>query len=170
MTKIGNPGIGMVWTCLRNVRTPIKGKLSPLNGQDIWELGNVTVPADQELEEVNWKLVPVLRQPDQEHIKAVFTSDLALGYCKMQNVGAIPEATVPPQYGVRYVTVTSTIAESVLSEAAMATPEPQGSGVALSPSTTRSIANPSDMTSGASIPTQSRSTTAPIGIPKHRKA
>jgi hypothetical protein len=109
MTPIGNPQIGMVWTCMRNVKSPIKGILSPVDGRNIWELGNATTPKENRAQDGSfWRLVPSFRKPDQNHIKEAFASDLALGYCKLIDE-ALPPATPTQQYGVRYVTVTSTI-------------------------------------------------------------
>jgi hypothetical protein len=112
MTPIGNPQIGMVWTCMRNVKSPIKGILSPVNGRELWELGNATTSTEERSQDGSfWRLIPSLRKPDQEHIKEAFASDIALGYCKMINE-PLPLATPTQQYGVRYVTVTSTITDA----------------------------------------------------------
>lgn len=111
MTQIGNPMIGMVWTCLRDVRTPIKGKLSPVNGQDIWEFGNATSSVDPEtLDNTLWKLVPALYNLEQNFARELFPSDLALGYCKVVEELMQPETT-SVEYGIRYITITSTLSE-----------------------------------------------------------
>jgi hypothetical protein len=109
MVQVGNPQVGMIWTCLRDVKTPVNGIVS-LQDQKIWEFGNTTSAA-QDPEANFWRLVPVLRNQEQANIHSHFPSDSALGKCKMEVNDPIA-ATTAAQYGIKYITVTSMLADS----------------------------------------------------------
>lgn len=109
-TQIGDPQIGMIWTCLRDIKTPIHAKIVPPKDRYLWELGTNTTAGSEDMTNFDWVLAPRVQSPDTDHIKDLFPADPAMAQCRWQASGAMTNTPVP-QFGIKYVTVISTSAE-----------------------------------------------------------